>query len=123
MGPLSPRWLIFLHLPRTAGTTFVRILERQYGADAVLDLYDSALGEEVAALTELEQVCVITGHFYFGIHTDLSGPCHYVTFLRDPVKRELCHNLFLGRHTDHYLYRAVSASPLAESVIGWTAAD
>jgi len=123
MGQLSPRWLIFLHLPRTAGTTFVRILERQYGADAVLDVYDSTFGEEVAARTELEQVCVITGHFYFGIHTHLSGPCRYVTFLRDPVERVVSHYHFVRRHPDHYLYPTASTSTLAEYVTSCGAAE
>src|SRR5438552_2491662 len=111
-----PRWLIFLHIPRTAGTTFVRILERQYGAGAVLDLYDSTVGDRVAALTsgDMEHLRVVAGHFSFGAHRHLPGSCRYVTFLRDPVERVVSHYYFVRRQPEHYLHPAASTLSLAE---------
>jgi galactose-3-O-sulfotransferase len=115
---VAPRWLVFLHVPRTAGTTFVHILERQYGGDGVLRLYDSTFGDELAALSrdELDRVRVVAGHFYFGAHVHLPGPCRYLTFLRDPVERVISHYYFVRRQPEHYLHTAASNMGLAEYV-------
>jgi hypothetical protein len=117
-APGPPRWLIFLHIPRTAGTTFVRILERQYGADAVLALYDAPPGEEVARLApgELARRRVLAGHFGFGLHVELPGSCRYVTFLREPVERVRSHYEFVRRQPGHYLHEAASRLSLAAYV-------
>jgi hypothetical protein len=110
--------LIFLHLPKTAGSTLLRILERQYGSDAVLGLYESTFGDEVATLTPEQRgsTRVIAGHFYFGVHQHLWGPWSYLTFLRDPVERVVSHYHFVRRQPEHYLYEAALAMSLPEYV-------
>jgi Galactose-3-O-sulfotransferase len=110
--------LIFLHLPKTAGSTFRRILERQYGSDAVLGLYESTFGDEVARLTpeQMGSTRVLAGHFYFGVHHHLPGPWSYLTFLRDPVERVISHYHFVRRQPEHYLYEAASAMSVSEYV-------
>jgi len=110
--------LVFLHIPKTAGSTLVGVLEREYGPGAVLDLYDSTFGDEVAALTpeEIGRTRVVAGHFYFGVHERLPGPCHYVTFLRDPVERVVSHYGFVQRQPEHYLHEAASTLSLREYV-------
>ena len=42
--------LIFLHVPKTAGSTFRHIIERQYDSSSILHLYESDFGEELAAI-------------------------------------------------------------------------
>src|SRR5262245_44203798 len=72
--------LLFLHLPKTAGTTFADILVRQFGPDEVfhvrtperLPRYSRWNGtlDELAALSERRRArfrCVL-GHFSFGLH-------------------------------------------------------
>jgi hypothetical protein len=115
---LAPALLIFLHIPKTAGRTLLGILERQYGSNAVLDLYDSSFGDGVASLTpaQIGSKRVIAGHFYFGVHNHLPGPFRYLTFLRDPVERVTSHYDFVRRQPDHYLYEAASAMSLPEYV-------
>ena len=110
--------LVFLHIPKTAGSTLVSFLEREYGPGAVLDLYDSTFGDEVAALTpeEIGRIRVVAGHFYFGVHERLPGPCHYLTFLRDPVERVVSHYRFVQRQPEHYLHEAASTLSLPEYV-------
>jgi hypothetical protein len=110
--------LIFLHIPKTAGSTVLRILEHEYGHDGVLKLYDSVFGDEVAALRadELGRTRVVAGHFYFGVHSRLTGPCRYVTFLRDPLDRVVSHYEFARRWPDHYLHEPASKMNLADYV-------
>jgi hypothetical protein len=110
--------LVFLHLPKTAGRTLLGILERNYGLGAVLGLYDSTFGDEVAALTpeQVGRIRIIAGHFYFGVHDYLSRPCRYLTFLRDPVERVISHYHFVQRQPAHYLHEAASTLSLPEYV-------
>jgi hypothetical protein len=117
-GEAGPGILVFLHLPKTAGTTLMHVLEREYGRDSILNLYESQYGDEVAALgkDDLDRTRVIAGHFYFGLHTHVSRPCHYFTFLRDPVKRVISHYRFVRRQPTHYLYPAASSMTVAEYV-------
>jgi hypothetical protein len=110
--------LIFLHIPKTAGSTLLRILENQYGPQRVRKLYDSTFGDEVATLSteELNWTRVIAGHFYFGVHARLPGKSRYLTFLREPVARVLSHYEFVRRRPEHYLHEAALSLSLAEYV-------
>jgi Sulfotransferase family len=103
--------LIFLHLPKTAGSTVVRLLEREYGSDAVLSLYDSTFGDEFSELAadRAARTRAIAGHFYFGVHEHVPGPCRYFTFLREPIERIVSHYHFVRRQPKHYLYEAATS--------------
>lgn len=110
--------LIFLHLPKTAGSTVVRILEREYGSDAVLPLYDSTFGDEVAELAadEAARTRAIAGHFYFGVHEHVPGRCRYFTFLREPIGRIVSHYHFVRGQPKHYLHEAATSMSIASYV-------
>jgi Sulfotransferase family len=110
--------LIFLHLPKTAGSTVVHILEREYGRDAVLPLYDSIFGDEVAELTadQAARTRVIAGHFYFGVHEHVPGRCRYFTFLRDPIRRIVSHYHFVRGQPKHYLHDAATSMSIGSYV-------
>ncbi len=87
--------LIFLHIPKTAGTTLGLILRNQYLPHATLrtDGYS-----QVAGLTPQQRrdMRLLLGHFPFGGHQYFPQPATYITLLRDPVERILsryCHVL------------------------------
>src|SRR5689334_6319058 len=110
--------LIFLHLPKAAGTTLTQIIERQYGASAILPLYDSSFGEELTVLSSsrMDNVRVVTGHVYFGAHAFLSRPSTYITMLRDPIDRVISHYYFVRGDPSHYLYDHAQKLSLKEYV-------
>jgi hypothetical protein len=110
--------LIFLHIPKTAGSTVVHVLEQQYGLEGLLKMYDSTFGDEVAALSdeELSRTRAIVGHFYFGLHNRLPRPCRYLTFLREPVERVVSHYEFARRRPEHYLHQQASTMSLPDYV-------
>jgi hypothetical protein len=108
--PVDRRALIFLHIPKTAGTTLHRIIEWQYSAFSIytIDPYRiRATAERFKQLPERRRrrLRVVRGHLYYGIHEFLPQGATYVTMLREPVARVLSSYYFILRSPLHPLYR------------------
>ena len=83
---------LFMHIPKTAGTTFRTIVDEQYGFQNVLTYYNQ---NSTQLLDNLEMTLragshdyrALIGHFQYGVHLPLTSPSKYVTFLRNPLER------------------------------------
>jgi competence ComEA-like helix-hairpin-helix protein len=117
MRSLDEPILLFLHVPKTAGTTLSKLiytnemprlpkreLKRRawrtelvaYSADGIYHLdggFETPVPpDDLAAVSELidePTVRIVQGHFAFGLHSLFSRSATYVTLLRDPVERLL----------------------------------
>jgi len=94
--------LIFLHIPKTAGTTLNRIIEWQYSPFAIftMDPYRiRATAERLKQLPEARRrrLQVVRGHLSYGVHEFLPQGATYITMLRDPVARVLSAYYFVLR--------------------------
>ena len=109
--PPHPQTVIFLHIPKAAGTTLHRILERHYPPAAIFSIGVEAHASirEFKALPEAERAAIrlFRGHMPFGLHTYLPQPASYFTLLRDPVERVISYYHFIQRTPEHYLYDIV----------------
>ncbi|MGM0887582.1 MAG: sulfotransferase family 2 domain-containing protein [Bacillota bacterium] len=74
---------IFVHIPKTAGTTLSRIIEDQYKGN---EFWKYSYDYQVLIEKANKMKCVI-GHFPFGVHQHIKRPYTYLTMLRDPVER------------------------------------
>ncbi len=110
--------IVFLHLPKTAGSTLARIIERQYDSSAILPLYESMLGEELAAIpqNQMDRLRIVTGHLCFGAHEFSARPCTYITMLREPIDRVISHYHFVRNDPSNYLYELARKMSLKEFV-------
>ena len=101
--------IIFLHLPKTAGTTLNRLIEWEYPLSAMYSI-DPVLFEWSAAhlrklpLARLRKTRMFKGHMLFGLHEILPQPSTYITVLRDPVERVLSAFYFMRSYRLHPLY-------------------
>ncbi len=106
--------LIFLHIPKTAGTTLNRIIEWQYNPRLIftMDPYRiRATADRLRTLSEdrRRRLQVVRGHLYYGIHDCLPQGATYITMLRDPVKRTLSSYYFIQRRPLHPMHRKVTS--------------
>jgi len=107
--------LLFLHIPKAAGTTLTSVLMRQYPPESIFEVYglvpDRRIEELKTCSPERRRVvqCVI-GHFYFGLDELFDRRCRYITMLRDPVERVISSYYHVLRTPDNWLYRDVAKS-------------
>ncbi len=114
MKAMDQRALIFLHIPKTAGTTLNRIIEWQYNPLSIftMDPYRiRATPERLKQLSEARRrrLRMVRGHFYYGVHEYLPQESTYITMLREPVARFLSAYYFLQRRPLHPMHRKVKS--------------
>jgi hypothetical protein len=102
--------LIFLHIPKTAGTTLNRIIEWQYSPLSIFTIDPlgiRATPERFKTFSEQRRwkLRVVRGHMVYGIHQFLPQGATYITMLRDPVARLLSAYSFALRRPLNPMYR------------------
>ena len=121
---------VFIHIPKTAGTTLNLIIERQYNPQNIVSIQTSQ--ENLEAVNRLRSdrsihkrnIKAIKGHTFFGWHELLSQPCVYFTLLRDPVERFISNYFFLLRKKGHPLgQKLVEQQVSLEDFVGWSGED
>ncbi|WP_439550671.1 hypothetical protein [Falsiroseomonas sp.] len=112
---------VFLHVPKTAGSSLRTVLSRQYGARHVL-YFDLGIGDPrpmpdiAAAVRERmagRDIRLVTGHQFLGLHQALREPCHYFTLLRDPVERALSEYFYAFTYPHHAQRDAIVSGALS----------
>ena len=114
---MDQRALIFLHIPKTAGTTLNRIIEWQYNPLSIFTIDPYGVRATAERLHELPEerrrrLRMVRGHCYYGLHKLLPQGATYITMLRDPVKRFLSSYYFIQRRPLHPLHRKVKGEQL-----------
>jgi hypothetical protein len=93
--------LVFLHVPKTAGSTLRWIIHRQYPTDRTVTI-DGLPGQFDAFQAQSEnmrrRVLCMVGHIPFGVHRFLPQGARYITMLRDPVEWTLSLHSYIKRH-------------------------
>ncbi len=116
----TSRGLIFLHAPRTAGSTAHMILESQYPSETVctVELLSEAQVNDFRSLPleRREQIRVLKGHMGFGAHALLPVPCDYFTLLREPLERVISYYYYLRRRPEDGLHEAATEMSLSDFV-------
>lgn len=105
----SEKAVIFIHLPKTAGTTVNRLIEWEYPLREIYSV-DPVFYEWSAARLRkfpperLRKIRMFKGHMLFGLHEILPQPATYITVLRNPVDRYISAFYFMRSYKLHPLY-------------------
>jgi hypothetical protein len=113
--------LIFLHIPKNAGTSMRQVFARQYSGKPVYTFGSEHVREleQFRALSQAKRDAYqgIMGHIQYGIHQYWSDPATYITLLRDPVERTISSYYYIQHnpnHPRHAHYRGVSLLEYAQ---------
>jgi hypothetical protein len=104
--------LVFVHIPKTAGTTLHKVISHQYRRKDILIRHDSdGPKSETLASWKGEPPKVVMGHYSVGLHRHVAG-VRYVTCLREPVSRLISHYHYANSFPGHYLHEAIHRDKL-----------
>jgi hypothetical protein len=97
----TPMTTVFLHIPKTAGTSLRNAMTAGLTPSERIFVYPSPYGLSVREFAGLpigqrRAARLLAGHTYFGIDGLLGKPARYVTFLREPLAR-------LRSHVHHHV--------------------
>ena len=95
MSKEAPR-LVFLHVPRTGGTTLHHHLSAHFAPDEICPERFSRLNRY--SPEQLEKWRFFSGHFNADEIRRIPGPLFIVTILRNPIERLLSNYYFWKRH-------------------------
>jgi hypothetical protein len=87
MRSTTKRPIVFVHVPKTAGTAVTHYLTRSSGPDN--RVAPPFLGDYSIYKGQTDRWSLIAGHFYFSKMRNLVPNADFFTFLRDPVARAI----------------------------------
>jgi hypothetical protein len=101
--------VIFLHVPKTAGTTLNRLIEWEYplfeiySIDPVFFRWSASHLWQLPA-RRLKRMRMFKGHMLFGLHKVLPQRATYITVLREPIDRVISAFYFMRSYMLHPAY-------------------
>jgi len=101
--------VIFLHVPKTAGTTLNRLIEweyplfEMYSVDPVFFTWSASHLRRLSP-RRLTKTRMFKGHMVFGLHEILLQPATYIAVLRDPIERVMSAFYYMSSYVLHPKY-------------------
>lgn len=99
--------IYFIHMPKTGGSTLTTIIQKNFKKHEILPYFHYKEDfEEALKRVNADNLKIIHGHYWFGIHEHINRPFSYFTVLRHPVERVVSLYYYLtsieGKRYDRY---------------------
>lgn len=115
---MSYATVFFLHLPKTAGTTMRRVLDREYRNVRRYEIGEDVTGDirtfRSRPWDANNAPRLVQGHMSYGLHEFVPGPSAYVTVLREPIRRALSDYHYVTSTPGHPIHEHVKDMSLVE---------
>jgi hypothetical protein len=113
--------LIYLHIPKTGGTTLNEIAFQEYFGCEMFLVDNGKVAEstnEVCSWPEdlKSGLKFLSGHFAFGVHERFKQDCKYIAVMRDPLERAISHYYYVDRFEGHYRHKRLQEIKEGRSV-------
>lgn len=108
--------VIFMHIPKTGGTTLANILEKQYPQGQVLRVPFGNL-HTLKQQLKGSKPAAVHGHHPFGLHELYQGSFHYITMLRDPVDRIISNYYYAAENPGNPMHRKLNQLSFEEFIM------
>lgn len=123
---LQKHQLCFVHIPKTAGSSFTNILIRTIGQTRFRIVFPDILHGVEEPDFDINTYSGISGHFPYEIKNLMLKPALFLTFLREPLSRSFSHfnqfqrmsldNLFVKRSKNYHYYEQVNKMTFEEFI-------
>lgn len=108
------RTLIFLHIPRTGGTSLRALLLRSIGSRPSIKLMNQDHTPLLAMSPEERAgLGMVEGHMLYGMHEHIPGACTYITLLREPAGRLRSWHRYVLQRARHRLHGVIAGRGLS----------
>lgn len=114
--------ILFLHLPKTAGTSLSKAFRESYEPFFIRGIGDANRKDIVNAIVSLADkntknlpMCFFS-HMHYGLHRMLpeSINCEYITIMREPIERTISNFVHFQTEEKHPLYPKASKMTIEE---------
>lgn len=105
------KYYFFIHIPKTAGSSFRNMLYKQFPQDVVYPNLNDIKANEgrypqrkvvIETLKGTRDVQFLMGHYPFMMGENMPQPPECIVFLRDPVERAISNLYHLQRHSPQF---------------------
>ncbi|UZW65148.1 sulfotransferase family protein [Priestia flexa] len=112
---IKDRFLIFMHIPKTAGSTLNKLFQKQYKQEELLiHLPEKQLKEKLQQ--NPSGLKGIGSYYEFVLHKYITKPVSYFSMVRDPVDRIISLYYFLSTSPDYILYEKLKETSLEQFI-------
>jgi hypothetical protein len=111
------RALVFVHVPKAAGSTFFEVVKRQYPKGSLFHIDGEQIIDDIEHLRTMSQderlkMRCLFGHMPIGLHEHLAYPADYISMMRDPVDRVISLYYYAKQSPDNYMHDTVVSQNL-----------
>ncbi|MFC3884152.1 sulfotransferase family 2 domain-containing protein [Bacillus songklensis] len=110
------RLLIYMHIPKTGGTTLKNIIKKQYHSKEVWFHMEKDMIPKLKEKRKIDQLKCVGGHCWYGLHEYFKRPYQYFTILRNPIDRIVSEYYYILRRPHHKAYPQVQNMSLMEFI-------
>ena len=108
--------LIFLHIPKTGGTSLRATMRAAIGRRPTLRLKNHDLSPLLSIAPEARaDLAMVEGHMLYGVHEHIGRRCRYITVLREPVSRLRSWHRYVMTTPHHRFHSLVEGERLSLS--------